>query len=158
MHTDYGISENSTFLVKNVDFINDDYQVVGIGLRNNFTLKFTNCRFICNGDSNAFYCHDDPTKALSANQKIIVNRCMFENSGSASTILLQSQEMPNSEIVCTWKDNMVQNQGDGSLIQMTFWNEILHGTEWMGASYWVNSCESTGNNIEELNYVTSTPK
>lgn len=42
MHVDYDISKGNRLYVKNVDFINDDYQVVGIGLRNGFTLKFEN--------------------------------------------------------------------------------------------------------------------
>ena len=40
MHTDFNISSNAAFLIENVSFVNDDYQVVGIGLRENFKLHF----------------------------------------------------------------------------------------------------------------------
>lgn len=153
LHIDYNISYDHTFTIENVNFINDDYQVLGIGLRADFTLMFKNCRFVCKGDNNAFYCHDDPQKVGSKKQNLIIENCYFENSGVAPTIKLQSQEMEGSQIECQWINNEIKNKGSDSYIDVYFWNPKNSEEDgWMGMSFWQNSSLSVGNSIAELNY------
>ena len=152
MHTDFDISKNASLEVLDVNFINDSYQTVGIGLRANFTLRFRNCLFQCNGDNNAFYCHDDPTADNSVNQNLVVEHCQFVNSGQKSTILLQSQEAPGSQIRCVWKNNTVENNGSGKCFDVFFWNEkVSQIPGWQTMTYWENSPDSQGNNLPQLN-------
>ena len=154
IHIDFNISKNSTFDVIDVNFINDSYQTVGIGLRQNFTLHFQNCLFECKTDNNAFYCHDDPIDEESKNQQLIVENCYFINNGTQkSTILMQSQESPNSEILCQWKDNIVENTLGGQLIAVQYWDTpISPDSGWYGMSFWTLSDKSAGNNLNVLNH------
>jgi hypothetical protein len=152
LHIDFHISRNNTFTIENVNFINDSYQTLGIGLRNDFTLTFKNCSFVCEGSYNAFYCHDDPSGVEAPNQKLVVDQCYFENNGAASTILLQSQEQVGSDITCVWTDNQVLNKGTGKMVDRQFWNpKIQDGAGWLDMTFWRNSEKSSGNNAEELN-------
>lgn len=152
LHTDFNISRNSSLNVLDVDFINDSYQTVGIGLRENFTLRFYNCLFQCNADSNAFYCHDDPTTDDGVNQYLIVEHCRFVNSGESSTILMQSQEAPGSQIRCLWKYNTVENKGGGKGFDVILWeSKASQMPGWQNMSFWKNSPGSLGNNLSQLN-------
>ena len=153
LHVDFDISKNAQFQVIDVDFINESYQTIGIGLRENFTLRFQNCLFECKGDNNAFYCHDDPTREGSANQRLIVENCRFVNNGTnASTILIQSQEAPNSEILCEWNNNTVENRAGGKLLATHLWKEKASSESgWLGLSFWKNAENSNGNSLAELN-------
>lgn len=152
LHIDFHISRNNTFTIENVDFVNDSYQTVGIGLRNDFTLTFKNCSFVCLRNYDAFYCHDDPSGLEAPNQKLVVENCYFENRGTQPTIMMQSQEQVGSDITCVWKNNEVVNKGDGKLVDRQFWNPKVSEEEgWLGMTYWKNSSLSGGNNAEELN-------
>lgn len=153
MHIDFNSSINSTLDIVDVDFYNDDYQVLGIGLRENFTLRFANCLFECKTDHNAFYCHDDPTCDGSTGQKLIVENCSFVNSGTSKpTILMQSQEAQGSEILCQWTDNTVQNKAGGELFAVTYWNpKVSEAGGWQEMSFWKNSEVSQGNDLKALN-------
>ena len=151
MHTDYDISANNHLLVKNVDFINDDYQTVGIGLRKNFILEFENCRFICNGNKNAFFCHDDPVTQPAPGQRLIVRHCYFRNSGTSPTILLQSQERWGSQITCLWQNNVVVNLAQEAVLNMHLTADAYIGGSWLETSYWQNHPGSRGNSVPELN-------
>ena len=152
LHIDFHISRNNTFTIENVNFINDSYQTLGIGLRNDFTLTFKNCSFVCEGGYNAFYCHDDPSGVEAPNQKLVVDQCYFENNGAAPTILLQSQEQVGSDITCVWTDNQVLNKGTGKMVDRQFWNpKITDGAGWLDMTFWKISEKSSGNNAEELN-------
>ena len=152
LHIDYHISRNNTFTIENVNFINDSYQTLGIGLRNDFTLTFKDCSFVCAGNYNAFYCHDDPCGTEAPNQKLVMEGCTFENNGTAPTIMMQSQEQAGSDITCVWKDNQVVNKGTGKMVDRQFWNPKTSDQEgWLGMSFWQNSPQSSGNTAEELN-------
>ncbi len=152
LHIDYHISRNTTFTIENVNFVNDSYQTLGIGLRNDFTLTFKNCSFICKANFNAFYCHDDPGGVKAPNQQLVVDNCYFENNGSTPTIMLQSQEQEGSDITCLWTNNEILNKGTGKLVDRQFWNPKVSEEEgWLGMTYWKNSSKSSGNTAEELN-------
>lgn len=152
LHIDYHISRNNTFTIENVNFINDSYQTLGIGLRNDFTLTFKNCSFVCKENFNAFYCHDDPGGAAAPNQRLVMTNCYFENQGTAPTIMMQSQEQEGSDITCLWTNNQVVNKGTGKMVDRQFWNPKTSDQEgWLGMSFWQNSPQSKGNTAEELN-------
>ncbi len=152
LHIDYHISRNNTFTIEDVNFINDSYQTLGIGLRNDFTLTFKNCSFVCQRNFNAFYCHDDPSGKEAPNQRLVVDNCYFENYGTMPTIMLQSQEQVGSDIVCLWTNNEIVNKGQGKLLDRQFWNPKVSQEEgWLGMTYWKNSSKSAGNTAEELN-------
>lgn len=151
MHTDYDISENNSFLIRNVDFINEDYQAVGIGLRRNFLLRFENCRFLCDSGYSAFFCHDDPVNQPGPGQRVFIDRCYFRSNGDEPTILLQSQELWGSQITCLWRNNVIVNLDNGPTVQMHLTRSAHVGGGWLGTSYWMLHPISRGNNIPELN-------
>lgn len=153
IHIDYDSSTNAMLDIVDVDFLNDDYQVAGIGLREGFTLRFRNCLFECKADQNAFFCHDDATREGSVRQRLIVENCRFINNGATrSTILMQSAEAKGSEILCQWSDNTVENRENGDLFSVSYWKpKVPAVVGWQEMSFWKNSEDSGGNTLHVLN-------
>ena len=152
MHTDWQTSVGSNLYIENVKFINDDYQVVGIGLQTDFTLEFVNCDFIANGNTNAFYCHTMDNES-AGNQYLIVRNCTMINNGSEYTILMQSQEIATANAECLWQRNIVVNKGvSDNLVQMAIYDNGLNKDNWLGSTDWHNSVVSLQNTASQLNY------
>lgn len=151
-HADYDIQIGHTLSFTNVNFINDDYQVIGVGLRNNFTLEFNSCDFFTPSGSNAFYVHDDPIRDNSSNQNLIVKDCSIVNNGTDATIHMQSQERVGAVAKVTWQRNIVVNLSGGKLIDMATYNNGLAKDKWLGSSDFVLQPTSALNNIPQLNF------
>lgn len=149
LHTDYDILEGSKFYVENVDFVNADYQAVGIGLRGESVLEFVGCRFICNGDSNAIFFHDHVNAAK--NQQLVITDCTFANRGNSYTIQIQAIEKEGSSVYTTWIDNKVTNYKYSSKVINMIKSGTSSGSGWMGSSVWLLTPDSMGNNISVLN-------
>ena len=151
-HADYDIQIGHTLSFTNVNFINDDYQVIGVGLRNNFTLEFNSCDFFTPSGNNAFYVHDDPIRDNSSNQNLIVKDCSIVNNGTRATIHMQSQERVGAVAKVTWQRNIVVNLSGGKLIDMATYNNGLAKDKWLGSSDFVLQPTSAMNNIAQLNF------
>lgn len=151
-HADYDIQIGHTLSFTNVNFINDDYQVIGVGLRNNFTLEFNSCDFFTPSGNNAFYVHDDPIRDNSSNQNLIVKDCSIVNNGTGATIHMQSQERVGAVAKVTWQRNIVVNLSGGKLIDMATYNNGLAKDKWLGSSDFVLQPTSALNNIPQLNF------
>ena len=151
-HADYDIQIGHTLSFTNVKFINDDYQVIGVGLRNNFTLEFNSCDFVTPSGDNAFYVHDDPIRDNSSNQNLIVKDCSIVNNGTGATIHMQSQERVGAVAKVTWQRNIVVNLSGGKLIDVATYNNGLAKDKWLGSSDFVLQPTSAMNNIAQLNF------
>ena len=151
-HADYDIQIGHTLSFTNVNFINDDYQVIGVGLRNNFTLEFNSCDFVTPSDNNAFYVHDDPIRDNSSNQNLIVKDCSIVNNGTRATIHMQSQERVGAVVKVTWQRNIVVNLSGGKVIDVATYNNGLAKDKWLGSSDFVLQPTSAMNNIAQLNF------
>lgn len=151
-HADYDIQIGHTLSFTNVNFINDDYQVIGVGLRNNFTLEFNSCDFFTPSGNNAFYVHDDPIRDNSSNQNLIVKDCSIVNNGTRATIHMQSQERVGAVTKATWQRNIVVNLSGGKLIDVATYNNGLAKDKWLGSSDFVLQPTSALNNIPQLNF------
>ena len=151
-HADYDIQIGHTLSFTNVKFINDDKQVIGVGLRNNFTLEFNSCDFFTPSGNNAFYVHDDPIRDNSSNQNLIVKDCSIVNNGTRATIHMQSQERVGAVTKATWQRNIVVNLSGGKLIDMATYNNGLAKDKWLGSSDFVLQPTSALNNIPQLNF------
>ena len=151
-HADYDIQIGHTLSFTNVKFINDDKQVIGVGLRNNFTLEFNSCDFVTPSGDNAFYVHDDPTRDNSSNQNLIVKDCSIVNNGTGATIHMQSQERVGAVAKVTWQRNIVVNLSGGKLIDVATYNNGLAKDKWLGSSDFVLQPTSAMNNIAQLNF------
>ena len=157
VHIDNDNSLNEALYFDNVTFINDVHQVVGIGLRPNFTLTFNDCVFIAKNKT-ALYCHDWETSDTSADktgQKMIVkNCCIVNDSFTNSTILLQSQELVDGGAEGTFINNTILNKSGGSLIYMFLWDgRSLTNDNFMGSSDWILTDDSSLNTLNLLNAV-----
>ena len=151
-HADYDIQIGHTLSFTNVKFINDDKQVIGVGLRNNFTLEFNSCDFVTPSGDNAFYVHDDPIRDNSSNQNLIVKDCSIVNNGTGATIHMQSQERVGAVAKVTWQRNIVVNLSGGKLIDVATYNNGLAKDKWLGSSDFVLQPTSAMNNIAQLNF------
>ena len=150
LHADWGAEEDSSLYIENVRFINEDYQTVGIGLRKNYNLEFVKCEFICEGNSNAFYCHDWPSGS-GINQNVIVRDSTLINNGNMPTIKLQSQEVQDSVATCTFQRNIVKNKGSNNLITMTLYNQSIGGGNFLDSTDWHLSDDSALNTLSTIN-------
>ncbi|QPL22248.1 neck passage structure [Lactococcus phage GP15] len=151
-HADYDIQIGHTLSFTNVKFINDDKQVIGVGLRNNFTIEFNSCDFVTPSGDNAFYVHDDPIRDNSSNQNLIVKDCSIVNNGTGATIHMQSQERVGAVAKVTWQRNIVVNLSGGKLIDVATYNNGLAKDKWLGSSDFVLQPTSAMNNIAQLNF------
>lgn len=151
-HADYDLQIGHTLSFTNVKFINDDKQVIGVGLRNNFTLEFNSCDFITPSGDNAFYVHDDPIRDNSSNQNLIVKDCSIVNNGTGATIHMQSQERVGAVVNATWQRNIVVNLSGGKLIDMATYDNGLAKDKWLGSSDFALQPTSAMNNIAQLNF------
>mgnify|MGYP003175373098 CR=1 FL=1 len=151
-HADYDIQIGHTLSFKNVKFINDDKQVIGVGLRNNFTIEFNSCDFVTPSGDSAFYVHDDPIHDNSSNQNLIVKDCSIVNNGTGATIHMQSQERVGAVAKVTWQRNIVVNLSGGKLIDVATYNNGLAKDKWLGSSDFVLQPTSALNNIAQLNF------
>ena len=151
-HADYDIQIGHTLSFTNVKFINDDKQVIGVGLRNNFTIEFNSCDFVTPSGENAFYVHDDPIHDNSSNQNLIVKDCSIVNNGTGATIHMQSQERVGAVAKVTWQRNIVVNLSGGKLIDVATYNNGLAKNKWLGSSDFVLQPTSALNNIAQLNF------
>ena len=154
VHIDNDNEEDQELLFDNVDFNNECWQAVGIGLRKNFTLIFNNCNFYSNGYA-GLYCHDWETNSAGdkSGQKLVVKNCTINsNSSSNAAIMLQSQELQTACAECTFKSNVVIQQGSGGIIRMVLWaGRTLTNDQFMGSSDWVLSIDSALNNESAIN-------
>lgn len=151
LHADWDAEEDSSLYIENVRFINEDYQTVGIGLRANYNLEFVNCEFICEGNSNAFYCHDWPSGS-GINQNVIVrDSTLINNGNNMHTIKLQSQEVQGSVATCTFQRNIVKNKGSNNLIAMTLYNPSIGGGNFLDSTDWHLSDDSALNTLATIN-------
>lgn len=150
VHIDFNESKDEYLAFNNVKFINEDYQTIGIGLRENFTLEFNNCEFICQANNNAFYCHDATVQATD--QNVILRNCCFITAGIAFAIHLQSQEVSGSTAFVTFQRCIVVNESANNIIKMTLFNPSIGGGGYLDSTDWSIKKESLLNSDALLNY------
>lgn len=151
VHIDFNESIGQYLSFKNVKFVNEDYQTIGIGLRQDFTVEFTDCEFICKDNNNAFYCHDSVVQ--STNQNVILRDCTFTTAGIAYCVHLQSQEVSGSEAFVTFQRCIVVNESANNLIKMTKFNESIGGGNYLESTDWHLTRQSFLNSASEMNYL-----
>lgn len=150
VHIDFNQEEDEYLAFNNVRFINEDYQTIGIGLREDFTLEFNGCEFICKGNNNAFYCHDATVEAT--NQNVICRDCTFITAGIAYAIHLQSQEVSGSEAYITFQRCIVVNESANNIIKMTLFNPSIGGGGYLDSTDWHITKQSLLNTDSLMNY------
>lgn len=156
VHIDNNNEAEQSLSFKNVSFINEIHQAVGIGLRHNFDLRFENCEFEAINQA-ALYCHDwetSDTTADKSGQKLTVLNCTLRNNDAThATIMLQSQELATDCATCEFVGCAVYNaNASGKKISMTKWQgRTLTNTSFMGSSDWVLLKNSALNTVTELN-------
>lgn len=153
VHIDYDLQTGYDLKFENVHFINEDYQTVGIGLRNNSSLEFVNC-VIEGGNHNAFYCHSQPTSNAGTDQNLLLKNCtIINNSTSFCTIRMQSQPYELAVATATFQGNIVVNQGSSKLLEMILNGDhsTVNHDDWLGSTEWQLGITSATNNIATLN-------
>ena len=154
LHIDWNYSANSSLYVENVKFVNDDKQVVGIGMKPNFELVFNDCEFICKGNDNAFYCHTNQSNGQGYdNQHLTVKNSVFVNNGTKNTIQMQSQEHQERCAVATFQRNIVKNKGSNNLLGMIVQPSTMSQSNWLGSSDWILDETSALNTLNDLNLI-----
>ena len=140
MHVEDDTAAGSSLYVSNVRFVNDQHQAVGVGLRNDYTLTFSDCVFESNSGQNALYCHDYETSTTGLDTQSIqlINCTLRNNSPANATIALQSQEIAGNRATLTAQRCIVRNAGGGPEISMYKWDgrdqgggNFLDSTDWL---------------------------
>lgn len=158
VHIDNDRENGNGLTFRNVKFINEVHQCVGIGLRPNFDLNFIDCSFRAQ-DQACLYCHDWETTSTGskAGQNLYVRNCDLENnSASSSTILLQSQELETDAATALFVGNTVHNKNaQGTTISMVRWEgRTLTNNSYLGSSDWALSTASGLNTDSRMNAIT----
>lgn len=153
VHIDFEQQLGYDLKFENVHFINEDYQTLGIGLRNNSSLEFVNC-MIESDNHNAFYCHSQPNSTAADGQNLLVKNCtIINNSSSFCTIKMQSQPYEAAVAIATFQGNIVVNRGSAKLVEMILYgnhSDVSHNG-WLGSTEWQLGIASATNNVDILN-------
>lgn len=118
VHIDYDFSAGKFLQFLDCSFESPIRPTVGIGLRENFTLNFTNCNF----KSSTFpvYCHEQQASDKTGQRLELVN-CTAESTSNTPVIVLQ--ETPtytgNEVAVCFQRNVIFAHERSGSLIIAT---------------------------------------
>ena len=139
---------------ENVHFIDEDYQTLGIGLRNNSSLEFINC-VIESGNHNAFYCHSQPTSTAADGQNLLLKNCtIINNSSSFCAIKMQSQPYELAVAIATFQGNVVVNRGGTKILEMVRNGDhsTVSHNGWLGSTEWQLGIVSATNNVDVLNF------
>lgn len=153
VHIDFKEQLGYDLKFENVHFINEDYQTLGIGLRNNSSLEFVNC-VIESGNHNAFYCHSQPDPTAADGQNLLVKNCtIINNSSSFCTIKMQSQPYESAIAIATFQGNIVVNRGSAKLVEMILFGDhsTVSHNGWLGSTEWQLGIASATNNVDILN-------
>lgn len=155
VHIDNDRENGNGLTFRNVKFINEVHQCVGIGLRPDFDLSFIDCTFRASNQA-CLYCHDWETSstASKAGQNLYVRNCDLENdSETRSTILLQSQELETNAATVLFVGNTVHNKNSlGGTISMVRWDgRTLTNQSYLGSSDWALSTVSGLNTDSRMN-------
>lgn len=138
MHYDFSDCRDIHFI--DCWFRNYGKHTVGIGLKPSARIKFSSCRIENvwhTGEVNvAVFMHDHQT--VGTEQRIeFVNCSIINNSASASTIVLQSQEVEGSSATALFHGNVIKNAGGVSTFAMVKYNDLDTGQAgWKGTANW----------------------
>ena len=113
-HMDWDEEINNTLQFKNCYFESPIRPCVGIGLRENFTLNFTDCKF--KSSTYPVYCHEQQASNKTGQRVELIN-CSIQSTGATEAIHLQeSRAYTGNEITilmqrCIAKANGVSGNG-----------------------------------------------
>lgn len=143
---------------KSLQFVNCYFEspikhCVGIGLRENFILNFTNCTF--KSLTAPVYCHEEQANNKSG-QKIELIDCSIECTGNEACIYLQeSRAYTGNTMTILMQRCIAKSQGisgDGIIIGRTYPNaEMPTGSNYLNMNGWYLAPMSAMNNESILN-------
>ena len=158
MHVEDDTAAGGSLFVHDVVFENAVHACVGIGLRNHYTLEFSNCEFRATGASNAaVYCHDHETSTHGEDdQHLAIIDCSLETAGG-TVIKLQSQEITGNHATLTAQRNIIVNTANPSnLVTMSKWDGRDEGQDgFLGSYAWTLDPTSRMNTADVLNVVAA---
>lgn len=153
VHIDYDSEANSALQFINCYFKSPNKHTVGIGLRENFTLNFTNCTFISSAP--AVYCHEQQA-ANKTGQRIELINCAIQNTTALAAILLQEtptntgNEMTILMQRCIAKANGLS--GNSIISAQTYPDHTAPtGSNYLNTNGWYLDSMSAMNNEQILN-------
>ena len=149
LHCDAASSANGYLYVRNVKFINDNYQAVGIGLEPNFTLTLEDCEIY-----GQLYCHDCAREFSDLTGQVlrVINSTIYTKGEALGAIRMQSQERTGAKATAVFQRCIVKNPGGQKLVYMGLWpgGETLARDGWLGSTDWALDAISDLNNAAIL--------
>lgn len=150
LHCDTLASANGYLYCRNVKFINDNYQAIGIGLQPYFTLSFENCEVY-----GQFYCHDCAKDFSDLTEQVVrvIDCTIYTENEPFGAIRMQSQERTGAKATAVFQRCIVKNPGGAKLVHMGLWatGEDLAKDGWLGSTDWALDSTSDLNNTSILN-------
>ena len=151
LHIEWTPPAGEVFRIDNCDFINYIHSPLGCGLYQDYTVHFTNCRFIClaenegNNERGSFYFHSNINPSVTG-QKIIAENCIISSAGQKWAVLLGVPSGANNS-----------GSAEARFSGCTIWNENL-GTvdsiayfDTSGGADVLKVVHSCGNTVDVLN-------
>ncbi len=139
----------------NVRIINECAESISIGLRRNFTVEINGCEIISK-ESTALYCFDweNDSGVDNEGQRLLVKNSNLEsNADNTQIVRLVSRELQTRCAECIFINNVLINPNCEDKIGVILWEgRSLTNNQFMGTSDWFLGRDSSGNNVELLNY------
>lgn len=152
LHCDTEASANGYLYCRNVKFINDNYQAIGIGLQPHFTLSFENCEVY-----GQFYCHDCAKDFSDLTEQVVrvIDCTIYTENQPLGAVRMQSQERTGAKATAVFQRCIVKNPGGAKLVHMGLWEagEELARDGWLGSTDWTLDSTSDLNSTSILDAV-----
>ena len=153
VHIDYDSEANSYLQFKNCYFKSPNKHTVGIGLRENFTLNFTDCEFIAAAPP--VYCHEQQASNKTGQRIELVNCSIYNTLAQAAILLQETPAYTGNEMTilmqrCIAKANGLS--GDSIISAQTYPDHTPPtGSNYLNCNGWYLSELSAMNNENILN-------
>ena len=106
-HIDWATSIDSALRFVGCRFVNDNRAAIGVGLRHNFTLNFTDCEFESN--NRCAFIHESPSASNITGQQIEFVNCSLHAAGTVEAIaLMEDANESGNECTVLFQRNIVK--------------------------------------------------
>lgn len=144
VHIDYNIEINQSLTFEDCKFISEWRPCVGIGLRENFTLRFLSCAFEANGAA-CVYCHEQQADNKKGQRIEIVNCSLYQGYSVEPRYVVALQETSaytGNEANILMQRNIMKNAygnfdaGHPAVIAYVYGGGTLSGDGYLNSNIW----------------------
>ena len=149
---DHALADKRLYF-ENCTIYSDYNSGVGIGLRGGCDVKFVNCSLT--GKDDGLFCHDSAYKQYTGVQNISFIDCEITGLTGNNALHFDSQGVEGATVNVLFVNNVLSNTKNPTSNKLLYTRNNGgkgNDTNWMGLKNYYIDPQSTGNNVESLNY------